>query len=59
LAHNQQIGFDPNMMKQDLTMMNQMNVPRLPSMGYQSNIMPNTNMMHFPGMINNIFPQQG
>ncbi len=33
--HNQEIGFDPNVMKQDMSIMNPLNSQRIPTMNYQ------------------------
>lgn len=53
LIHNQQITIDPNLLKQDNTMMNQMPMQRFPMMQYQGMI-PTQNMMNAPG---NLFMQ--
>jgi hypothetical protein len=53
LIHNQQVLIDPNLLKQDNTMMNQMPMQRFPMMQFQG-MMPPQNMMNVSG---NLFMQ--
>lgn len=55
MVHNQQIVSDPNFMKQDVGMMNQMNAQRMP-MNYTPNMMPMQGMVN-PNFMNPMFSQ--